>query len=101
MPPVARYIARSTRYQYPGSKKPFYRVEEFYSEMNLNVIFGEDEKITADALLAKAHPNRVYLALALSAIKVHQVETRTIHADKKHCFQFDHHLSGMGVGSVP
>jgi transposase len=74
------------------ARKPLYRVEEFYSEMNLNVIFGEDEKITADAFnddalgraltkLAKAHPNRVYLALALSAINVHQVETRTIHAD--------------------
>ena len=74
------------------ARKPLYRVEEFYSEMNLNVIFGEDEKITADAFnddalgraltkLAKAHPNRVYLALALSAIKVHQVKTRTVHAD--------------------
>ncbi len=72
------------------ARKPLYRVEEFYSEMNLNVIFGEE--ITADAFnddalgraltkLAKAHPNRVYLALALSAIKVHQVKTRTVHAD--------------------
>ncbi len=68
------------------ARKPLYRVEEFYSEMNLNVSFGE--KITADAFnddalgraftkLAKAHPNRVYLALALSAITVHQVKTRT------------------------
>src|SRR5690606_12203797 len=59
------------------ARKPLYRVEEFYSEMNLDVIFGEE--ITADAFnddalgraltkLAKAHPNRVYLALALSAI---------------------------------
>ncbi len=72
------------------ARKPLYRVEEFYSEMNLNVIFGEE--ITADGFnddalgraltkLAKAHPNRVYLALALSAIKVHQVKTRTVHAD--------------------
>ena len=74
------------------ARKPLYRVEEFYSEMNLNVIFGEDEKITADAFnddalgraltkLAKAHPNRVYLALALSAINVHNIKTRTVHAD--------------------
>jgi transposase len=72
------------------ARKPLYRVEEFYSEMNLNVIFGEE--ITADAFnddalgraltkLAKAHPNRVYLTLALSAIKVHNVKTRTVHAD--------------------
>jgi transposase len=71
------------------ARKPLYRVEKFYSEMNLNVIFGEE--ITADAFnddalgrvltkLAKAHPNRVYLALALSA-KIHQVKTRTDHAD--------------------
>lgn len=26
------------------ARKPLYRVEEFYSEMNLNVIFGEDER---------------------------------------------------------
>jgi len=72
------------------ARKPLYRVEEFYREMNLNVLFGEG--ITADAFnddalgraltkLAKAHPNRVYLALALSAIKVHRIETRVVHAD--------------------
>ena len=79
------------------ARKPLYRVEEFYSEMNLNVIFGEGEEITADAFnddalgraltkLAKAHPNRVYLALALSAIKVHNVKTRTVHADTTSIF---------------
>ncbi len=31
--------------------------------------------------LAKAHPNRVYLTLTLSAINVHNIKTRTVHAD--------------------
>ena len=72
------------------ARKPLCRLEEFYSKMNLDVIFGKD--VTTDAFkddalgraltkLAKAHPNRVYLALVLSAIKVHQVETRVVHAD--------------------
>jgi transposase len=72
------------------ARKPLYRVEEFYRDMDLGVLFGEG--VTADAFnddalgrslskLAAAHPNRVYLALALSAIKVHEVDVGAVHAD--------------------
>jgi transposase len=72
------------------ARKPLYRVEEFYRDMDLGVLFGEG--VTADAFnddalgrslskLAAAHPNRVYLAPALSAIKVHEVDVGAVHAD--------------------
>ncbi len=72
------------------ARKPLYRVEEFYRELDLGVLFGEGVSADAfndDALgrslskLAAAHPNRVYLALALSAIKMHEVDVGAIHAD--------------------
>jgi len=65
-------------------------VKEFYDGIDLGVLFGEG--ITADAFnddalgraltkLAHAHPNRVYLALALSVVNVHGIRLKSIHAD--------------------
>lgn len=72
------------------ARKPLYRVQEFYRHYDLEVLFGQG--ITADAFnddalgraltkLAHAHPQKVYLALALSAIKVHDIKVTTLHAD--------------------
>lgn len=72
------------------AKQPLYRIEEFYKNQDTELLFGPG--VTADALnddalgralnkLAQAHPKRVYLQLALSAVKVHGIDVNSVHAD--------------------
>jgi hypothetical protein len=67
------------------ARKPLYRVEEFYRDMDLGVLFGEG--VTADAFnddalgrslskLAAAHPNRSDVARDAEAAFCHHFQNR-------------------------
>lgn len=73
-----------------SARKPLYKIEEFYGRQDPEVLFGKG--VTADSLnddalgraldkLGNTTPDKVYLALALSAMKVHNLKINSMHAD--------------------
>jgi transposase len=73
-----------------SARKPLYKIEESYERQDPEVLFGKG--VTADLLnddalgraldkLGNTTPDKVYLSLALSAMKVHDIGISSMHAD--------------------
>ncbi len=71
-------------------RKPLYKVEEFYAEQDMEVLFGagiEASDFNDDALaraldaLAQADPKAVFTQLTLGAVVAEGSETRILHGD--------------------
>lgn len=71
-------------------REPLYRVQEYFDELDMELLFGEGIQASAfndDALgralnkLAKADPQRVFDSIALSARLIHKVKLGGMHAD--------------------
>ncbi len=73
-----------------SARRPLYKIESFYEQQDPEVLLGKG--VTADLLnddalaraldkLGNATPDNVYLAVALSAMKIHGVEIKSMHAD--------------------
>ena len=73
-----------------SARKPLYKIESFYEKQDPEVLFGKgvtSDLLNDDALgraldkLGIATPDNIYLAVALSAMKVHDIEITSMHAD--------------------
>lgn len=73
-----------------SARKPLYRVQSFYEHQDPEVLFGKG--VSADALnddalgraldkLGNTTPDNIYLAVTLSAMKIHGIDLTSMHAD--------------------
>ena len=73
-----------------SARKPLYKIESYYEQQAPEVLWGKGvsaDLLNYDALawaldkLGHATPDNFYLAVALSAMKIHGVEIKSMHAD--------------------
>ncbi len=73
-----------------SARKPLYKIESYYEQQDPEVLWGKGvsaDLLNYDALawaldkLGHATPDNFYLAVALSAMKIHGVEKKSMHAD--------------------
>lgn len=86
-----------------SARKPLYKIESFYEQQDPEVLLGKG--VTADLLnddalaraldkLGNATADNVYLAVALSAMKIHGVEIKSMHADTTSISVYGNDYSG-------